>query len=142
VAIEKEKYIKKYGKLSNDPYEISLSFIIERAIFYLDESHAINLKIIIEKRGRKEDNSLNSHFCKLYANGTYFITEERMRQYHLELEFKGKLDNINGLQLADLIAYPIARYLLNKEGVNYSFEIVKNKFYSKNGINYGLKVFP
>src|SRR5690606_424575 len=32
-AINKTKYIKTYGKLSNDVYELALSFIIERAVF-------------------------------------------------------------------------------------------------------------
>src|SRR5690606_34198450 len=36
-AIDKTKYIKKYGRLGNDVYELSLSFIIERAIFLLDD---------------------------------------------------------------------------------------------------------
>jgi hypothetical protein len=35
-GIRKDKYIKTYGRLSNDVYELSLSFIIERTIFYLD----------------------------------------------------------------------------------------------------------
>ena len=35
-GIQKEEYIKKYGKLSN-VYELCLSFIIERAVFYLDD---------------------------------------------------------------------------------------------------------
>ena len=35
-AINKLEYIKTYGKLSDDVYEIALSFIIERAVFYLD----------------------------------------------------------------------------------------------------------
>jgi hypothetical protein len=41
-----------------------------------------------------------------------------------------------------LIAYPIARYLINKEGINYAYEKIKDKFYSKSGKNYGLKLFP
>lgn len=35
-GIQKEKHIKKYGKGAKDPYTLSLSFIIERLIFYLD----------------------------------------------------------------------------------------------------------
>jgi hypothetical protein len=59
-AIDKQKYIKTYGKLSNDVYELSLSFIIERAIFCLDEvnNSEKQLEIVIEKRGKKEDKKL------------------------------------------------------------------------------------
>ncbi len=41
-----------------------------------------------------------------------------------------KKENINGLQLADLIAYPIARYIIEPERANPSFEIFKNKICS------------
>ena len=44
--------------------------------------------------------------------------------------------------LADLIAYPIARYILEPDRINPSFEAFKNKFYEKAGKRYGLKIFP
>lgn len=142
VAINKEEYIKKYGKLSNDPYEISLSFLLERSIFCLDNKRQKSLKIIIEKRGKKEDNSLNSHFNRIYANGTYYLNSDRMKQYDLSVEFKNKFENINGLQLADLVAYPIAKYIIKKEAVNFAFELIEDKIYSKGDKKHGIKVFP
>ena len=36
-AIRKDNYIKKFGRLSNDVYELALSFMIERSVFYLDD---------------------------------------------------------------------------------------------------------
>ena len=36
VGINKEEHIKKYGKQAHDPYSLSLSFVIERTIFFLD----------------------------------------------------------------------------------------------------------
>ena len=35
-AVNKEKHIKRYGKIASDPYSLSLSFILERLVFYLD----------------------------------------------------------------------------------------------------------
>lgn len=51
-AIRKDRYIKTYGKLSNDVYELALSFIIERTVFYLDSLAVAEkeLQIVIEKR--------------------------------------------------------------------------------------------
>lgn len=143
-AIKKEEHIKKYGKLANDVYQISLSFIIERTIFYLDdiEGKDKNLEIILEKRGTKEDALLHSHFQRLTSIGTGYVSSERLKKYNTKIDFKDKKENINGLQIADLIAYPIARYVINPEGVNLSYDILKNKFYSKNRKNYGLKIFP
>ncbi len=143
-AIDKDKYIKLYGRLSDDVYEISLSFIIERAVFYLDalESSGASLTITIEKRGYKEDKKLEEHFQRLMARGTGYVTPERLSKYTITILFKNKRENINGLQLADLIAYPMARHVMEPTRINPSFEVFKNKIYAKSGKLYGLKVFP
>ena len=142
-AINKAKYINKYGKLSNDVYELSLSFIIERAIFSLDEINAPKqLEIVIEKRGKKEDKLLSEHFQRLLARGTGFVSAERLKEINTKIVFKDKKENINGLQLADLIAYPTARYIINPKRANPAFDLFEQKFYRKNGKRYGLKIFP
>ena len=143
-AIKKENYIKKYGKLSDDVYEISLSFIIEHAISYLSslKESDVSLEIIIERRGAKEDKKLHEHFQKILSRGTGYIKAHKLSEYNLTINFKNKKENINGLQLADLIAYPIARYVLEPERVNPAFEIFKEKFYKKAKKRYGLKIFP
>lgn len=143
-AINKLKYIKTYGKLSNDVYELALSFIIERAIFSLDEVKGVSkhLEIIIEKRGKKEDKKLEEHFQRLKARGTGFVTAERLEEVSLKITFKDKKENINGLQLADLIAYPIARYVIEPKRANPAFDKLEPKIYKKNGKRYGLKIFP
>lgn len=143
-AIHKSKYIKTYGKLSNDVYELGLSFIIERAIFSLDEVKGVNkqLEIIIEKRGKKEDKQLEEHFQRLIARGTGFVAAERLQEVQLKITFRDKKENINGLQLADLIAYPIARYVIEPKRANPAFDKLEPKIYKKKGKRYGLKVFP
>jgi len=143
-AIDKEKYIKTYGKLSNDVYELALSFIIERAIFSLDEitGQEKQLKIIIEKRGKKEDKKLDEHFQRLLARGTGFVDAERIKAVRTKIIFKDKKENINGLQLADLVAYPIARFVIEPKRANPAFDVLAPKIYTKNGKRYGLKIFP
>lgn len=142
-AIDKDLYIKKFGKLSNDVYELALSFIIERAVFSLDEmTTEKELEIIIEKRGTKEDKKLHEHFQRLLARGTGYVEAERLRKINTKITFKNKKENINGLQLADLLAYPIARFVIDKERANPAFDVLKSKIYAKNRKVYGLKVFP
>lgn len=143
-AIDKEKYIKTYGKLSNDVYELALSFIIERAIFSLDEiiGQEKQLKIIIEKRGKKEDKKLDEHFQRLLARGTGFVDAERIKAVRTKITFRDKKENINGLQLADLVAYPIARFVIEPKRANPAFDVLAPKIYTKNGKRYGLKIFP
>lgn len=143
-ALQKDHYIKRYGRLSNDVYELSLSFIIERAIFYLDDINVgkETLEIIIEKRGKKEDKQLEEHFQRLIARGSSYVNAQRLKDYDLKITFIGKKENINGLQLADLIAYPIARYVIDPKRANPAFEQVQLKIYSKHGKRYGIKIFP
>ena len=143
-AINKEKYIKTYGKLSNDVYELALSFIIERAVFCLDEKkdEEKQLEIIIEKRGRKEDKKLDEHFQRLMARGTSYVSAQRLADLNTSIYFKDKKENINGLQLSDLVAYPIARFVIEPERANPAFEVLQDKIYTRNGKRYGLKIFP
>ncbi len=143
-SIQKEIYIKQYGKLSNDVYELALSFVIERAVFYLDSLGDFQKKveIVIEKRGKKEDKKLEEHFQRLLSRGTGYVSPERLMNLELKILFKDKKENINGLQLADLLAYPIARYVMEPKRANPAFDILKDKFYSKGGKRYGLKLFP
>lgn len=141
-GIQKEQYIKKYGKLSN-VYELCLSFIIERAVFFLDDiPGGKNLYIVIEERGKKENKQLQEHFDKVIARGTGFVNSERLRALNLKIEFRAKKKNINGLQLADLIAYPVARHVMEKDRANPAFDLLFPKFYHKRGKIYGLKTYP
>jgi len=106
-AILKDKYIRKYGKM-NDVYALSLSFIIERTVFYLDNiGKSIDLNVIIEKRGKKEDYNLLNYYNQLIDRGTYFVNPSRIANYFRRFEMKSKSDDVIGLQVADLIAYPI-----------------------------------
>lgn len=54
-SILKEPYIRQYGKL-NDVYGLSLSYIMERVVFYLDSLGLTDIELctIIEKRGKKK----------------------------------------------------------------------------------------
>lgn len=143
-AINKGTYIQQFGKLSNDVYELALSFIIERSIFFLDDIHPFvkELEIMIERRGKVEDKKLEEHFQRLLSRGTGFVDSTRLKKYNLKITFKSKKENINGLQLADLIAYPIARHVIEPKRVNPAFEIIEQKIYSKNGKRYGIKIYP
>ena len=143
-VINKDLHIKKYGRIADDVYEIALSFLIESAVFCLDDVKETGktLKIVIEKRGKKEDKKLTEHFQKILARGTGYINSDKLKAYNTAIEFKDKKDNINGLQLADLIAYPIARHMIDSERANPSFDIIKSKFYINNNNQYSINTYP
>lgn len=142
-AILKEPYIRQYGKL-NDVYGLSLSYIMERVVFYLDSigKDKIELRTVIERRGKKEDKSLLNYYNQLLDRGTYWVNGDRMRKYFKRFDMKWKSENVIGLQVADLIAYPITRHVLNPDGVNLAYDVLKKNIYQVDGKMYGMKVFP
>ncbi|MCW3083091.1 MAG: hypothetical protein JWP12_457 [Bacteroidetes bacterium] len=141
-VIQKDDYIKKYGRLGN-VYAICLSFLIERTIFYLDtKSKPIQLEIIVEKRGKLEDQELLKHYNEVHSIGTGYVTSARIKNYNTRFRFKSKKENINGLQLADLVAYPIARHIIEPSKINPAFNVLEAKFYEEGGKRYGLKKYP
>ena len=61
-----------------------------------------------------------------------------------DLSFNQKTQNIAGMQIADLVAYPIGKWVMDKNRENNAFEVLRPKIHSKDGkyLGYGLKVFP
>mgnify|MGYP001585886212 CR=1 FL=1 len=145
-GINKETHIKKYGKEAKDPYSLSLSFVIERLIFCLDNmDKESTVDIKVEVRGRKEDKMLLSHFNSILDRGTLYISRDRLRKRISDFGFYEKRENIIGLQIADLSAYPLARHLLNPEEPYKPFDILEKKLYCNENGEYngwGLKSFP
>ncbi|MBL7781580.1 MAG: DUF3800 domain-containing protein [Saprospiraceae bacterium] len=144
-AIKKDDYTKKYGVL-NDVYSISLSFMLERLIFFLDKKTDVkSVHIAIEKRGKKEDNKLLKYCNMVCDRGTYYVESHRFKSIIGGFHFVDKKQNVNGLQLSDLVAYPIATHVINPAKANPSFDIVKGNFYvnpSGDYMGWGLKTYP
>ena len=143
-SILKEPYIRQFGKL-NDVYGLSLSFVLERAIFCIDnqcpEGNG-SIAAIVERRGKREDRNLQNYYQQLLEKGTYWVTTERMKDRMECLDFKWKTDDVAGLQMADLIAYPLTRHVLNPEGVNPAYDVLKENIFKEDGKLMGLKIFP
>jgi hypothetical protein len=85
---------------------------------------------------------LLDYYNELLDRGTYFVDEKRLKSYFKSFQFKDKRDDIVGLQISDLVAYPITRYVLDQDAVNLSFEIIKEKIYTQNNKMHGLKIYP
>lgn len=145
-VINKQKHIDTYGKLADDPYEIALTFVMERTLFEADDKQDVtNIHVTIEGRGKKEDAQLARRYNELLYRGTGQVDSARLVQtYDDELEVRLKRDNDCGLQLADLCAYPIARYYLNNNEPNLAYDVIKDKIRRgpRGVMGYGVKLFP
>lgn len=145
VAIDKKKHIERYGKGARNPYTLCLSYILERLIFCTDADNDNKVSIVIEKRGKKEDAQLLSHYNATIDRGTYHVSAARFKNRIENFTPRNKRENDIGLQIADLCAYPIARHILNSEEPYIPFKIIETKLRS-NGKGktdgFGLKIFP
>lgn len=130
-GINKNKYIHQNGYKSDDIYELCLSAIVEKSIQIVNKTtrESYKLDIIIEKRGKREDKQLRSHLDEILLNGTSKLSKFVIEKFEIVVTFKSKKENCNGLQLADLIAHPIAQHLINHEKENLAFEIIKDKIH-------------
>lgn len=143
-AINKNKLNEHYATPDN-PYHICLQFILERAVMYLGRSNE-KLMFRIESRETHNDQKLAEIYEKFRNKNHTLFTVEEIHSKFLDLSFNQKIQNIIGMQVADLVAYPIGRKILSPDAVNNPFQIIESKFHRKPGTNiyknYGLKVFP
>ena len=57
-------------------------------------------------------------------------------------DFVPKRENVIGLQIADLIAYPITRHILEPEILNPAFNVLEKNIYCSGEKLLGMKVIP
>ena len=63
--------------------------------------------------------------------------------YPFDIKFANKKTNSCGLQIADLVAHPIARHVVRPEQQSMAFEVVKKKILGyPHDMGLGLKGYP
>jgi hypothetical protein len=142
-VIKKKEYKLRYGTRAIDPYLFCLEVLIERFIYELRETNEKGI-LIAEARNSLLDNQLDIAYLNIKVSGTKFIRSKEIKENIDGLFIKKKEVNLAGLQIADLAATPIGRYVIGKK-VKKDFEIVESKF-RKNADGrykgYGLVIFP
>lgn len=145
-AILKNELIKSYGPRSSDPYDLSLTFILERTVFLTDTFHCNKVEVVAEARGRKEDSNLHNQHQIILSNGTSFVSNERFKKRITDITFVNKSENNLGTQLCDLVAYPLATKIIYPDRENLAFRVIEPKIYKQfpdgDYLGYGLKIFP
>ncbi|MDY6793860.1 MAG: DUF3800 domain-containing protein [Actinomycetota bacterium] len=127
-AIQKSKHLKKYGLAALDPYMLALHILVERLIFEKKARGDKSLAhIVAESRGEILNSTLHLAWMKIRTSGTEYLSSSEVRRNITEhLDFRDKKDDIAGLQLADLIASPIGRKVLEKPiNPHLSYQIPK-----------------
>ena len=145
-AILKDKLIEQYGPRTDNPYELSLTFILERTTFLSDNIGCKSVEMVAEARGKKEDASLHNQHQLILSHGTAYVDNLRLRSRFSDIKFVKKAENNLGTQIADLVAYPLATKALYPERENLAFRVIEPKIYRQfldgDYLGYGLKIFP
>ena len=122
-------------------YHLAMEFGLERIAshFELTESSP-RMHLVCESRGQREDDELELAVRRICDGQNY-----GRAKLPFEAVFSGKSSAMAGMELADLIARPIGRYLLKPEQTNRAWDGLKAKF--RRGPEgqikgWGLKVFP
>lgn len=141
-AIHKQRLAERYGGLAFDPYLLSLECLMERFVFFLQERRAQG-HLVAESRNPTYDKELDLAFQLLRARGTRYVRPSRLAERLTGLSIRLKQENLVGLQIADLVATPIARAVLGKE-IMEDYRIVESKFPRRSGthLGAGLVVIP
>ncbi|HEX7343720.1 MAG TPA: DUF3800 domain-containing protein, partial [bacterium] len=131
VIIDKLEHLEQYHRWHYDPYHYCMEVLLERYVLWLEERDSMG-DVLAESRGGKEDRRLKDSFARHSQMGTRYLTAERITQRLTsnQLKVKSKSNNISGLQLTDLVAYPsfrstLARHQNQSLADNFSMKIAQ-----------------
>jgi hypothetical protein len=125
-AIRKEAHLAAYGVAALDPYMLSLDILVERFCFEIGNVEGGGM-IIAEKRNPTLDHELDLAWINLKVQGTRYLQATDIEKRIVGLTTRPKRDCIAGLEVADLVATPIGRYVLGK-AIKEDFRVVESKF--------------
>jgi hypothetical protein len=140
-VIDKRLYKERYPEAAN-PYHVAMGFGLERIYLHLRDlgCRAGVTHLLFERRGEKEDRALEEEFRRVCAGQNGMLA-----RLPFEIVMADKRCNSAGLQLADLVARPIGRKVLDPGQPNRAFDILAGKLRrNRHGRveGWGLKVFP
>ena len=140
--IRKQHHKDRYGEAAANPYDLAMEFAIERLLPLLEQAGQTEVYVMAEARGKKEDDQLSLSFYRFVNEGNVYVSADRVKRIQFRLTFRTKEMNIIGMQMADLVAYPTARHVIDSGKPNPAYDILRPRFYVGPGLVRGLKVFP
>lgn len=129
--IDKKRLLQKYTQPFN-PYELAVLFCMERLQEFLLSMGEVNtiVPILFEARGRKEDDTLELEFRRICDNQTNWgYRSPDFKKFSYQLIFAQKSLNLPGLQIADMVARPIALNYLRPTQENRAYKMITRKLW-------------
>lgn len=123
-TVNKEDFKRNKETTILNLYHLAMKSCLEELVHFLSDRNVLNRTFIVfEERGKNEDRDLELEFRRVKD-------EVFMSGRDCEIMFASKKVNSCGLQMADLVARPIGRHLLNPDQSNRAFETLKPKMFS------------
>jgi hypothetical protein len=112
VLIDKLAHAQRYASPFH-PYHYCLAAMLDRYSGWLNYKNAVG-DVIAESRGTQEDLQLSQAYLRVYESGTLLFGREHHQRALTTKKIKlaPKYRNLAGLQLADLLAYPVKQSFL------------------------------
>lgn len=141
-AIHKERHLARYADAATNPYHVAMGFGLERVFLHLNAMGCRRgtTHVVFERRGAKEDQEVELEFGRICGG-----QNAMGRCLPFAALLVEKKCNAAGLQLADLVARPIGRKILDPAQANRAFDILAPKLRrspAREVRGWGLKVFP
>jgi hypothetical protein len=116
VIIDKQTHLARYASPFH-PYHYCLAAMLDRYSGWLNYKNCVG-DVVAESRGREEDLQLEQAYHRVYRSGTLMFSHEHHQKAltSKDIKLKPKTANIAGLQLADIIAYPVRQAMLFEKG--------------------------
>ncbi len=141
VVIDKRE-LRLVGTALAKPYHLALQYGLERVFRLLVERGQAGrlTHFIVEARGKREDTELELEFCRICDGNN-----ELNQTLPFRLIMADKRANSEGLQIADMVARPVALSVLRPGQPNRAMAILEGKLWrgpDGRADGYGLKCFP
>lgn len=138
-GIDKVRHKAQYNA-PVDPYFLATQFILERIYGHIHKASGTTT-LVFESRGRHEDAGLAEVFHRICKKTGNMMGND----FPFRIQFADKRANTPGLQIADLAAFPISKYVQDTNTQRPDWALVKplirTSFFGKME-GYGLKIFP
>ncbi|HUU93072.1 MAG TPA: DUF3800 domain-containing protein [Phycisphaerae bacterium] len=108
VIIDKRQHLRTYQQPYH-PYHFCLAAMLDRYSGWLRYKACLG-DVMAESRGGQADRELKQAYREVYEEGRYSMFSADFHQQVLtsrDIKVKPKMANIAGLQLADILAYPV-----------------------------------
>jgi hypothetical protein len=129
---------KRSQPIGENVYSAALDTGLVHVTKYLRQNGEQRLThIVVESRGPKEDGELREAF------DTFCKPDGTLNGCNLDLVFASKAHSHSGMQLADMVARPIGRHVLDPEQPNRAYDILAKKLWNApQAAGSGLHVLP